>query len=61
MNHQKTTHGGARKGSGRKPGKPTKLAGFNLYFDTVERLKVIPPGQRSKFVDQAICAALSKA
>jgi hypothetical protein len=53
--------GGARKGAGRKPtGRKGILANFILSPETLANLEQVPRGQRSKFVDAAICAALSK-
>jgi hypothetical protein len=52
--------GGSRKGAGRKPtGKTRKLESFSLRLETLAKLgQIVPPGQRSRFVDAAICAAL---
>jgi hypothetical protein len=36
---QKPTHGGARKGAGRKPGKPTVTLAFRVDADKAEGLK----------------------
>ena len=52
--------GGARKGAGRKPtGKTGQLTNFYLSRATVAQLKRVKRGQRSKFVEAAICAALA--
>lgn len=56
------THGGARKGAGRKQ-KDNKrvLANFTLAPETVERLRhKVPPYGRSAFVQSAIEEALKK-
>jgi hypothetical protein len=50
--------GGARKGAGRKPGKKTAVRFFSLSLETIAALAAIPSGQRSKFVQAAIVAAL---
>jgi hypothetical protein len=56
---EKSHHGGARKGSGRKPtGNTKRLWAFSISFDVLEKLQAIPSGQRSKFVEKAIRAAL---
>ena len=54
--------GGARKGAGRKPtGKTGQLTNFYLSRTTVAQLDhQVPRGQRSKFVEAAIVAALSR-
>jgi hypothetical protein len=52
--------GGARKGAGRKPtGRKGRLANFILSPETLANLAQVPRGQRSKFVDAAIVAALA--
>jgi hypothetical protein len=51
--------GGARKGAGRKPtGKKGVLVNFYVSRVTVSALDRIPRGQRSRFVDEAICEKL---
>jgi hypothetical protein len=53
--------GGARKGAGRKStGKRGALANFYLSRATIAQLERVPRGQRSKFVETAIVAALSR-
>ena len=53
------SQGGARKGAGRKPtGKTGQLTNFYLSRATVAELKRVKRGQRSKFVEAAIVAAL---
>jgi len=57
--------GGPRKGAGRKPGSnklPTKtLINFKLANEVLAKLKSqVPRGRRTRFVEAAITAALSK-
>jgi hypothetical protein len=52
--------GGARKGAGRKPtGRTGVLTNFYLSRATVAQLRRVPSGQRSKFVEAAIVAAIA--
>jgi hypothetical protein len=52
--------GGARKGAGRPAtGKTGVLANFYLSRATVAQLGRVPRGQRSKFVEAAIVAAIA--
>jgi hypothetical protein len=53
--------GGARKGAGRPAGKIRVMTNFSLSRATVAKLAQVPRGQRSKFVEAAIQAALSRA
>jgi hypothetical protein len=54
-----TMKGGARKGPGRPAGKIRVMTNFSLNPATVAQLKRVKRGQRSKFVEAAIVAALS--
>lgn len=38
---QKTTHGGKRPGSGRKPGPETKTISFRLKLDEIEPVRLL--------------------
>jgi hypothetical protein len=54
------SQGGARKGPGRPAGKSWVMTNFSLSRPTVTELnRRIPSGQRSKFVEAAIVAALA--
>jgi hypothetical protein len=51
--------GGTRKGAGRPAGKIRVMTNFSLSRATVAKLGKVPRGQRSKFVEAAVCAALA--
>jgi hypothetical protein len=54
-------HGGRRTGAGRPPiGRQTVRVMFSLPRQTVELLSSVPSGERSRFVDTVILAALKR-
>jgi hypothetical protein len=54
------TREGARKDAGRKPERLTERVMFSLPTTTVDALAVIPDGERSRFVNEAILKALRR-